>query len=106
MAELHQETVTCVHHWTDRLFTFRTTRDPALRFRNGEFAMVGIEVDGKPLLRAYSMAVHAGERKLRGEVARSLIALTDGPSWPGWRVRLGRQDGYRRADGGRPFSDR
>ncbi len=56
MAELHQETVTCVHHWTDRLFTFRTTRDPALRFRNGEFAMVGIEVDGKPLLRAYSMA--------------------------------------------------
>ncbi len=56
MAELHQETVTDVHHWTDRLFTFRTTRDPALRFRNGEFAMIGIEVDGKPLMRAYSMA--------------------------------------------------
>lgn len=55
MSELHQETVTSVHHWTDRLFTFRTTRDSSLRFRNGEFTMVGIEVDGKPLLRAYSM---------------------------------------------------
>lgn len=55
MSELHQETVTSVHHWTDRLFTFRTTRDSSLRFRNGEFAMVGIEVDGKPLMRAYSM---------------------------------------------------
>ncbi len=55
MAELHQEVVTDVHHWTERLFTFRTTRDPSLRFRNGEFTMVGISVDGKPLLRAYSM---------------------------------------------------
>ena len=56
MAELHKETVIDVHHWSDRLFTIKTTRDPSLRFRNGEFAMVGIEVDGKPLMRAYSMA--------------------------------------------------
>ena len=56
MAETHKETVIDVHHWSDRLFTIKTTRDPSLRFRNGEFAMVGIEVDGKPLMRAYSMA--------------------------------------------------
>lgn len=52
----HTETVTEVHHWSDTLFTIKTTRDPSLRFRNGEFAMIGIEVDGKPLMRAYSMA--------------------------------------------------
>ena len=56
MAETHKETVIDVHHWSDRLFTIKTTRDPSLRFRNGEFAMVGIEVNGKPLMRAYSMA--------------------------------------------------
>jgi ferredoxin--NADP+ reductase len=56
MAEAHTETVIAVHHWSDRLFTIKTTRDPSLRFRNGEFAMMGMEVDGKPLLRAYSMA--------------------------------------------------
>jgi ferredoxin--NADP+ reductase len=56
MAEAHTETVIAVHHWSDRLFTIRTTRDPSLRFRNGEFVMMGMVVDGKPLLRAYSMA--------------------------------------------------
>ena len=56
MAKTHTETVLEVHHWSDRLFTIKTTRDPSLRFRNGEFAMIGIEVDGKPLMRAYSMA--------------------------------------------------
>jgi ferredoxin--NADP+ reductase len=45
-----------VHHWSDTLFTIKTTRDRSLRFRNGEFAMMGLEVEGKPLLRAYSMA--------------------------------------------------
>jgi len=45
-----------VHHWNDALFSFTTTRDPALRFRNGEFVMIGLTVDGKPLLRAYSIA--------------------------------------------------
>ena len=56
MAAFFEETVTHVHHWTDRLFSFRTTRDPAFRFENGQFAMIGLMVDGRPLLRAYSMA--------------------------------------------------
>lgn len=54
-ASLHHETVLSVHHWTPRLFTFKTTRDPALRFSNGHFTMIGMEIDGKPLLRAYSI---------------------------------------------------
>jgi len=51
-----EERVLSVHHWTDRLFSFTTTRDPALRFSNGHFTMIGLRVDGKPLLRAYSIA--------------------------------------------------
>lgn len=51
------EKVTWVHHWTDSLFSFRTTRDPAFRFENGQFVMLGLpKEDGKPLLRAYSIA--------------------------------------------------
>src|SRR3954466_11034082 len=51
------ETVTWVQHWTDTLFSFRTTRDPALRFASGQFLMVGlVKEDGKPLVRAYSVA--------------------------------------------------
>ncbi|MDB4943945.1 MAG: Ferredoxin--NADP(+) reductase [Labilithrix sp.] len=50
------ETILDVHHWTDRLFTLRCTRNPAFRFSNGQFVMIGLEVEGKPLLRAYSMA--------------------------------------------------
>jgi ferredoxin--NADP+ reductase len=51
------ETVTWVQHWTDQLFSFRTTRDPAFRFENGQFVMLGLEQpNGKPLLRAYSIA--------------------------------------------------
>jgi ferredoxin/flavodoxin---NADP+ reductase len=53
---LNRERVTSVRHWTDSLFSFTATRDPSFRFRNGQFTMVGIEVDGRPLLRAYSMA--------------------------------------------------
>ncbi len=52
----NRETVLEVQHYTDRLFRFRTTRDTAFRFVNGQFAMIGLEVEGKPLLRAYSMA--------------------------------------------------
>lgn len=55
MSALHEEEVLNVHHWTDRLFTFTTTRDPALRFSNGHFTMIGLKVNGKPLLRAYSI---------------------------------------------------
>ncbi|MEM1412630.1 MAG: ferredoxin--NADP reductase [Pseudomonadota bacterium] len=53
---IRKEKVQWVHHWNDRLFSFRTTRDPGFRFRNGHFVMVGLEVSGKPLMRAYSIA--------------------------------------------------
>ncbi len=56
MSKFRTETVTYVHHWNENLFTIKTTRDDGLRFRNGEFAMIGLEVDGKPLVRAYSIA--------------------------------------------------
>lgn len=50
------ERVTWVHHWNEELFSFRCTRDPGFRFQSGQFVMVGLEVDGKPLVRAYSIA--------------------------------------------------
>jgi ferredoxin--NADP+ reductase len=56
MSAFLEERVLSVHHWTDRLFSFTTTRDTALRFSNGHFTMIGLKVDGKPLLRAYSIA--------------------------------------------------
>lgn len=56
MSHLSQETVLSVHHLNERLFSFTTTRDPGLRFRSGQFLMMGLEVDGRPLLRAYSVA--------------------------------------------------
>jgi ferredoxin--NADP+ reductase len=55
MSHFNQEQVLSVHHWNDTLFSFKTTRDPGFRFRNGHFAMVGLEVEGRPLLRAYSV---------------------------------------------------
>lgn len=55
MSNFNREQVLTVHHWTDRLFSFTTTRDKAFRFKNGQFAMIGLEVEGRPLLRAYSM---------------------------------------------------
>lgn len=55
MSALGTESVLSVHHWNDTLFSFRTTRDPALRFENGHFVMIGLEVDSKPLMRAYSI---------------------------------------------------
>ena len=56
MANFNQESVLSVHHWTDNLFSFTTTRDPSFRFRNGEFVMIGLEIGDKPLMRAYSVA--------------------------------------------------
>ncbi|MFL1455140.1 ferredoxin--NADP reductase [Marinobacter sp. GN3S48] len=55
MAALGTESVISVHHWNDTLFSFRTTRDQSLRFENGHFVMIGLPVNGKPLLRAYSI---------------------------------------------------
>lgn len=56
MATIREEEVLSVHHWNDTLFSFTTTRDPAFRFENGHFTMIGLELEGKPLMRAYSMA--------------------------------------------------
>lgn len=56
MSAFQEETVLSVHHWTDRLFSFTTTRDQSLRFSNGHFTMIGLrQENGKPLLRAYSI---------------------------------------------------
>jgi len=56
MSNLSTETVLSVNHWNDTLFSFRTTRDAGLRFINGQFVMIGLEVEGRPLTRAYSIA--------------------------------------------------
>lgn len=53
---LLKEKVISIHHWTDKTFSFKTTRNRTFRFKNGEFAMIGLEIDNKPLLRAYSVA--------------------------------------------------
>jgi ferredoxin/flavodoxin---NADP+ reductase len=55
MSAYHEETVLSVRHWNEELFSFNATRDPSFRFKNGQFTMIGLEVDGRPLLRAYSM---------------------------------------------------
>ncbi len=56
MSNTGLERVLHVHHWNDTLFSFRTTRDPGLRFHNGHFVMLGLPVQGRPLMRAYSIA--------------------------------------------------
>jgi ferredoxin--NADP+ reductase len=56
MANIATEQVLSVRHWNDSLFSFTTTRSRELRFENGHFVMVGLEVEGKPLMRAYSIA--------------------------------------------------
>ena len=75
MSKFYEETVTQVHHWNDTLFSINTTRDAGLRFRNGEFAMIGLEVDGKPLMRAYSIASPNYEEELEFYS----IKVQDGP---------------------------
>ncbi len=56
MSTISTEKVISVHHWNDTLFTFTCTRDAGLRFENGHFVMIGLEVNGRPLMRAYSIA--------------------------------------------------
>ncbi len=70
------QTVTAVTHWTDRLFSFRVTRPKSLRFRSGEFVMIGLPGEnGKPLLRAYSIASPAWD----DELEFYSIKVPDGP---------------------------
>lgn len=90
-----EETVLSVQHYTDRLFKFRITRPMSFRFRSGEFAMIGLEQEnGKPLLRAYSMASPAWDEELEFYS----IKVADGPLTsrlqhiqPGDKVLLGRK---------------
>ncbi|NDW20356.1 ferredoxin--NADP reductase [Alteromonas hispanica] len=56
MRNLTSETVTHVHHWNESLFSIKTTRSPNYTFENGQFVMLGLEIDNKPLMRAYSIA--------------------------------------------------
>ena len=56
MASFSEVQILDVDHWNDTLFSFKTSRHDSLRFRNGHFVMIGLEVDGKPLMRAYSIA--------------------------------------------------
>ncbi len=75
MANLLREQVTEVHHWTDHLFSFKTTRNQSFRFKNGHFTMIGLESEGKPLLRAYSMA----SANYEDELEFFSIKVPDGP---------------------------
>jgi ferredoxin--NADP+ reductase len=69
------ETILTVRHWTDAYFSFTTTRDDGFRFDNGQFVMIGLEVNGKPLLRAYSIASANWEEQLEF----FSIKVQDGP---------------------------
>src|SRR5436309_15620167 len=75
MSAFYREKVLSVRHWTDTLFSFRATRNSGFRFQNGQFAMIGLEVDGRPLLRAYSMASANHEEQLEF----FSIKVADGP---------------------------
>lgn len=75
MSNLRNERVLSVRHWNDTLFSFRTTRDPGLRFENGHFVMIGLEIEGRPLLRAYSIASANHEEELEF----FSIKVQDGP---------------------------
>ena len=54
MSYYTRQTITQVHHWDDKLFSFKCTRDPDLQFENGQFVLIGLMQNEKPLLRAYS----------------------------------------------------
>jgi len=56
MGAFAEATVLSVRHWTERLFSFTATREPGFRFDSGQFVMIGLTVDGRPLMRAYSIA--------------------------------------------------
>src|ERR1700730_15262157 len=75
MSAFHREKVLSVRHWTDTLFSFTATRNSGFRFQNGQFAMIGLEVDGRPLMRAYSMASANHE----DELEFFSIKVADGP---------------------------
>ncbi|ANG62653.1 ferredoxin--NADP(+) reductase [Marinobacterium aestuarii] len=75
MSSHNRETVTAVHHWNETLFSFTTTRDPGFRFKNGHFTMIGLELEGRPLMRAYSIA----SANYEDEMEFFSIKVQDGP---------------------------
>ena len=75
MSNIYEAEVLKVHHWTDRLFSFTTTRDPGFRYQSGQFAMIGLTVDERPLMRAYSMVSPHYEESLEF----LSIKVPDGP---------------------------
>jgi len=75
MKGFNKETVTSVHHWNDSLFSFKVTRDAGLRFKNGHFIMIGLQLEDKPLMRAYSIASANYEE----EMEFFSIKVEDGP---------------------------
>ena len=74
-ANVYAETVVSVKHYTDRLFSFRITRPQSLRFRSGEFVMIGLPNAEKPVFRAYSIASPAWDE----EIEFFSIKVPDGP---------------------------
>ncbi|WP_193163662.1 ferredoxin--NADP reductase [Microbulbifer hainanensis] len=76
MSNLNIEKVLEVHHWNETLFSFKTSRDPGFRFENGHFTMIGLQQDnGRPLLRAYSIA----SANYEDELEFFSIKVPDGP---------------------------
>jgi len=75
MSNFYEAEVLSVRHWTDRLFSFTTTREASFRYQSGQFAMIGLEVDGRPLMRAYSMVSPHYEEQLEF----LSIKVPDGP---------------------------
>ena len=75
MSNFYEAEVLSVHHWTDRLFSFTTKRETSFRYQSGQFAMIGLNVEGKPLMRAYSMVSPHYEENLEF----LSIKVQDGP---------------------------
>ncbi len=75
MSNLLKEQVVAVNHWTDTLFSFKTTRNSGFRFKNGHFTMIGLEQEGRPLMRAYSIA----SANYEDELEFFSIKVPDGP---------------------------
>src|SRR3546814_4986929 len=94
-ASLTVEEVRSVRHWNEHLFSFTISRPPSFRFRSGEFVMIGLPGEGRPLLRAYSIASPA----YADEIEFLSIKVPDGPLTsrlqkirPGDPVYLGRSE--------------
>jgi ferredoxin--NADP+ reductase len=75
MATYTTERIIAVQHWSDKLFSFQATRNAGLRFENGQFIMLGLELGAKKIVRAYSIASANHEEHLEFYS----IKVPDGP---------------------------